>query len=350
MNYNQVTLTTSEKIGLIGNISTMLAAGISIMEVVNSLLEDTKGNQRKVLEALKSDLQQGKRLHASFSQFPRVFDKVTINLLKAAEEAGTLEITLKDLKAHIQKQLEFTDKVKFAMIYPVLILFLFLGVLLVMLLFVIPKISTVFSRLKVSLPLPTRILIFVSDLLIKHTLYFAGGLILFVLIIVFIYRTNRQRFLEFMYRLPLISSLVKQIDLTSFTRSMYLLLSSGLPIVTALELSEAVVLRQHMSRIIEVCRQMVTSGRRLTDGLRLGKGYVPSLVVKLIEAGEKSGTLDKSMQEVSEYLDYEVTNTLKTITAVMEPVLLVIVGVSVGAMMLAIITPIYGLIGQVGNR
>ena len=131
---------------------------------------------------------------------------------------------------------------------------------------------------------------------------------------------------------------------------MFLLLSSGLPIVTALELSQEVVLRATTAKIITLSKNMISSGKKLSEGLRTGKGYIPSLMIKLIESGEKSGSLDKSMGEIANYLDYQVSNSLKTITAVMEPVLLVVVGISVGAMMISIISPIYGLIGQVGNR
>lgn len=347
---SRITLSTSEKISLLSNLSTMLGAGIPLLEAINSSLEDTKGPTKKVLETLKADLMQGKSLYDSFGQFPHVFDKVTLSLIKAAEEAGTLETTLRDLREHIQKEMEFIDKIKFAMIYPTLILCLFAGVLLVILVVVIPKIATVFSRLKVTLPLPTKILIFLSDLLLKQTWYFLGGAFVAVAILFIFFKTNRRLVLETLYRLPLISHLIKQVDLTRFSRNMFLLLSSGLPIVTALELSQEVVLRATTAKIITLSKNMISSGKKLSEGLRTGKGYIPSLMIKLIESGEKSGSLDKSMGEIANYLDYQVTNSLKTITAVLEPVLLVIVGVSVGAMMLSIIAPIYGLIGQVGNR
>ncbi|TSC88137.1 MAG: Uncharacterized protein G01um101416_160 [Microgenomates group bacterium Gr01-1014_16] len=347
---SRVSLSASEKIGLLSNLSTMLSAGIPLLEAINSSLEDTKGPTKKVLETLKADLMQGKSLYDSFGQFPRVFDKVTLNLIKAAEEAGTLETTLRDLREHIQKETEFIDKIKFAMIYPMLILCLFAGVLLVILVVVIPKISTVFSRLKVTLPLPTRILIFASDILLKQTWYFLGGAFAVMVILFIFFKTNRRLVLEVLYRLPLISHLIKQIDLTRFSRNMFLLLSSGLPIVTALELSQEVVLRAKTAKIITLSKNMISSGKKLSEGLRTGKGYIPSLMIKLIESGEKSGSLDKSMGEIANYLDYQVSNSLKTITAVMEPVLLVVVGISVGAMMISIISPIYGLIGQVGNR
>ena len=350
MKTDHVTLRDAEKIGLLGNLCTMLTAGIPIMDAVDSILEDTKGQQKLVLETIKKDLQQGKRLSTSFAVFPRVFDKVTVNLIKAAEEAGNLEVTLKDLRDHIQKEVEFSDRVKFAMIYPTLIFIVFILVLLSILLFVIPKISTVFSRLRVDLPLPTKILVWVSNQLITQTVYIVGGLVVIVIFSVIIYKKYREYILNFIFSWPLISRLVRDIDLTRFSRSMFLLLTSGVPITTALDLCRDVVIRKQSSQIIAKSREMVASGKRLSEGFRASKGLFPSILIKLIEAGEKSGSLDKSMSDISNYMDYQVNNTLKTLTAVMEPIMLVVIGISVGGMMMAIIAPIYGLIGKVGGR
>jgi type II secretory pathway component PulF len=347
---DRITLSTNEKIALISNLSTMLSAGITIIEAVDSILSDAKGNQKRVLEVLREDLMQGKQVHASFATFPRVFDKVTISLIKAAEQAGTLETTLKDLKENILKEVEFMDRVKFAMIYPVLVLLVFAAVLLMILIVVIPKIAAVFKRLRVTLPLPTKILITISDVMLKHTWELVGVMLIFAAVVFYLYRAKREKFVEFLASLPGVSGLVKEIDLTRFSRSMYLLLSSGLPITQAMELAQDVVIKRQMVKLIYAAREMIGSGKRLSEGFKNTKGYIPGIMVKLMEVGEKSGSLDKSMQEIGQFLDYKVSNTLKTLTAVLEPILLVLVGVSVGGMMLAIIAPIYGLIGQIGAR
>jgi type II secretory pathway component PulF len=348
--YRSVTLSNNEKIGLISNMSTMLAAGIPILESVNSLLEDAKGNPKKVLEVLRDDLTQGEKLHVTFSKFPRAFDSVTVNLIKASEEAGTLSTILRDLKDNIRKEMEFSDKIKSAMTYPVLIMMVFVGVLLMMLIVVIPKISSVFLRLNVELPLPTKALIFLSQLLLHNTVPFIGSIVFVVVGIFMVYRYNPKIILNPLFSLPLISTLILEIDLTRFSHNMFLLLNSGLPLVNALELSEAVVMRQDLKKMIQMAKEMVVSGKRLSDGFKDKKKKIPTIMVKLLEVGDKTGTLDKSLQDISEYLDYEVSATLKAITVLLEPIMLVMVGVLVGGMMLAIIAPIYGLIGQVGGR
>lgn len=350
MKLEKLSLSQTEKLTLISNFATLLSAGISILEAVDSLLEGTKGNQRKVLETLREDLVQGKHVYQSFSKFPLIFNKVTVNIIKASEEAGRLDETLKDLRQSIKKDGEFMDKVKSALTYPLVIFAVFLGVLLVILIVVMPKISLVFSRLRVTLPLPTKIMIFLSDLILKYTAPTIIGIGIFFLAFIIIYKTNRKFVLNLFFSLPLISGLVKQIDLTRFTRSLYYLLSSGIPIVSALELTQEVVLRRDISRIIIQSKEMVVSGKKLSEGLKFSKGKIPSIMIKIIEAGEKSGSLDKSLLDISEYLDYQVSNTLRTLTALLEPIMLVAVGIIIGGMMIAIIGPIYSMIGQVGQR
>lgn len=348
-NLKKITLSTNEKVGFISNLSTMLAAGISIIEIIDSLMEDSKGNTRILLQSVKDDINQGNRIYAAFEKFPLVFDKVTVNIIKASEEAGTLDKTLIDLKDTIKKEQEFLDKVRSAFIYPSLILVMFMGVLILVLTFVIPRIAVVFSRLKSELPLPTKILIFFSDLLLKQTVPLLIGLVVVVGGFILLFRANRKGFLNVVFSLPLVSNLMRYIDLTRFTRSLHLLLSAGIPIVTALDLTKDIVNKKSVRTMIEKCGEMVLAGKPFSEGLRTQKRVVPRIMLKIVEAGEKSGGLDKALLDISQHLDYEVTTTLATITTLLEPLLLMVVGVMVGGMMLSIIAPIYGLIGSVGG-
>lgn len=345
-----ISLSNSEKISFLSNLSTMLAAGISILEAIDALLEDSKGKNKKFLEVIREDIVQGNHLYFSFTKFPHIFDDITVNLVKAAEEAGTLEITLKDLRISIQKEMEFADRVKQAMIYPVLIGIVFLGVLLLILIVVIPKISAVFLRLNIELPLPTKILIYSSNFLLKNTLSVILIIVTSLAGITIIFKRNKSAIITPFYSLPFISTLIKEIDLTRFTRSMALLLHAGVPILSCLELTKNVVINHEMAKIISKSREMVSTGKKLSESFKQSKGTIPSIMVKLMEVGEKSGALEKAMQDISEYLEYQVSNSLRTLTALLEPVMLLIVGIMVGGMMLAIIAPIYGLIGQVGTR
>lgn len=345
-----ITLSDAEKISIIGNLNTMLSSGIPLFEAVESLIADAKGNSKKFLEVLRADLVQGNHIYTTLGKFPKVFDNVTVSVIKASEEAGTLETALADLSENIQKEMEFNGKIKGAMVYPMVIGVIFFGVLVLMLVVVIPKIGTVFKNLNVALPLPTKILIFMSDELIKNTIPVIIGVVGSITAVVVLYKKNKYLILPLFYHMPLISKLVREIDLTKFSRNLYLLLTAGLPITTALQLSEDVVIMKDTQKLIERSRQMMLSGKKLSEGLSGSKKIIPTMMLKLIEVGEKSGSLPKAMSQISEFLDYRVSETLKTLTVLLEPIMLVVVGLMVGAMMLAIIAPIYGLIGQVGGR
>lgn len=350
MKTEYIRLSNNDILTLIGTFSTMINAGIPILETVDSLLEDAKGNTKKILMYMEEDLIQGKPLHVCFSRFPLVFDKVSVNIIKASEEAGTLNVVLKDLKDQIQKDMEFTDGVKSALMYPFIVLIVFFVVLLIMLVVVIPKISMVFLQLHADLPLPTRVLIFASDTVLHNSIPL---LIIFLGIgfgIYFLFRFQRKFVLHLMYALPLISTIIKGVDLTRFFRSMYLLLSSGVIITSALELAKEVVVRQDIANSIKHAQENVLTGRRLSEGLKERKDIFSGTMIKIIEAGEKTGTLDKSMGDISDYMDYQVSKMLKTSTTLLEPIMLIFMSVLVGGMMISIIAPIYGLISNIGGK
>lgn len=350
MNSLGVRLSTDEKINFFGNLSTMLSSSISLLDSVNTLLEESKGNLKFFLTTLRDDIVAGKRINTTFAKFPKSYNKVIVNLVRAAEEGGTLETTLMDIKNNIQKESEFTDKVRSALMYPVIISTILVGVLLMILIVVIPKIAVVFTRLRVELPMATKVLIAVSSFLLTKYVYVIFGLVVILVIGVFLYKEKRQFFVNVLVSLPLINTISKKIDLTNFARSLYLLLSSGLPISSALELSNEVVNSKQIREIIDKSRKMLVSGKQLSGGLKqYKKKVIPVIMVRLIEVGEKSGTLDKSMRDISSYLDYEVSKDLKTMTALIEPIMLIFVSVAVGVMMISIIGPIYGMISQVGG-
>lgn len=350
MDYKKITISGSDKLNLLSNIATMMSAGIPILETVDSLLDESKGNIRKILQQLNDDLIQGKHISTSLAMFPKAFDKVTINIIRASEEAGTLDATLIDLREQIKKDMEFRDRMRGALTYPVFILFVFIAIMLMILLVVVPKITTVFVHLNVVLPLPTKILMFVSNLLLTYPLIAILTTIAVLGISGYLFHLYKHWILEKIFLLPVVKILIKQIDLARFSRSMYLLLSSGITITTALELAQEVVQKKEIAEAIAFAKEMVLGGKNLSEGFKQKKNVFSTIMIKIIEAGEKTGTLDKSMQDISEHLDYEVSNTLKTLTILIEPVMLIFVGLMVGGMMLAIIAPIYQLIGQVGGR
>lgn len=344
-----ISLSDNEKLSIIGNLNTMLKAGISILEAVKSLIEDAKGNEKRFLDVMYDDLIQGNHIHTTLARFPRSFNKVSVSVIKASEQAGTLETALADLAKNIKKEMEFNGRIKSAMVYPALVGIVFMGVLLLILVVVMPKIKTVFTNLKMDLPLPTRVLIFMSDNILQNTIPLVICAVVIITVVVILFKRYRTLVGQVFYRFPLISRLIKEIDLTNFSRNLYLLLNAGVPITTALDLAKDVVIGRNTAMLIERSRMMVLSGKKLSDGLTGQKKFLPAIMVKLIEVGEKTGSLPGAMQDISEYLDAKVSDTLKTVTVLLEPLMLIVVGILVGSMMLAIIAPIYGLISQVGG-
>lgn len=345
-----VRLSGGEKIEFFSNLHTLLKAGIPLLNGVESLIEDSKGNLKKVYSSLREDLLAGKRMYVTLSKFPDSFDRVVVNLIKAAEEAGTLETTLNDIKKTTQADIEFSDKVKSALTYPLFVLVVFLGVMMVMLFVVMPKISDVFGRLKVQIPLPTKILIMLSNFITKNTFYVGLGFFIFSVFIFYLFRIKKRLIINFLSTLPVLSGLYKKIDIVRFSRSMGLLLSSGIPIVNALELSTDVVNKKELKNLLQKSKSMVYAGKQFSQGLEGQKKIIPPIVVKLIQIGEISGSLDKAMYDVTEYMDYEVSKSLKTLTTLLEPLMLVFVGILVGTIMISIISPMYNMISQVSNR
>ena len=346
---SSITLTNQDRLNFVSSLSTLIASGIPIMEAVDSQIEESNGNLLKILKKLKEDLSQGKTISDSLSNSPKAFDPITVNLIAAAEESGNLDVTLKNLAQNIRADMEFLSHVKGALAYPVLIVIVLSAVIILNLFFVIPRVATVFTRLNVAIPLPTKVLFALSIFVTANKIEVVVGLFILVLLTMIIYKTQKQILINVLFSLPGISKLVIEIDLTRLTRSLSLLLKSSIPITDALALCKNIVIKKAIRDTVENSTKLVESGKKLSDGFSRTKA-IPTFVVQIIQAGEKSGTLDSSMAELSEQFDSRVTARLKNLTTLIEPVLLLFVGLMVGALMLAIIAPIYKLIGNINPR
>jgi type IV pilus assembly protein PilC len=349
INIENLTLSGTEKLNLISNLSTMINAGIPILSAIHSLAEESRGNTQKILQQVQIDITHGKQLNESLAKFPRVFNQMTIKIIRASEQAGKLDIILADLKEEIKKDIALNRKLKSAMTYPIIVFFVFIAVLTMILVVVMPKIATVFSQLKVTMPLPTKILIGSSYILLHYTWYVLGGLAALTTLLVMLYKKQKHRLLPLLYNLPVVSQLIRDIDLLRFTKNLHLMLVSGITITNALELSKDIVIKKDIAKAIETAKENVLRGKDLSYTFKQERKIFPGTMIELTQAGEKTGTLDVSLKSISEYLEYKVSDSLALLTALMEPILLVFVAVVVGAMMVAIIGPIYSIIGQIGQ-
>lgn len=347
MKASNIQLRGKDKLALFTDMSTMLTAGIPIMEIIESLSHDTKGDMRVILGTLHRSLVNGEPLSQGMAAFPRTFDPVTLNTMRAAETGGTLEETLQDIVRTLKKELEFSGTIHTAMIYPAFIGVLFLGIILLMLTFVIPRISEVFTSLHVAMPPATRLMIAMSSFFVVNWITVtAAALVAFASISLFI-KSNSRAIVRALLNMPGLRRLGINIDLARMTRSFALLIRAGIPLDEALVLSKRVVRKPQILRAIEHMQHNIDAGRSLGSNLREMQHVIPPIMARSIETAESSGTLEQTMQNLAEYFDEQVNASLKAATALMEPVIIVVIGMMVGALMITIIAPIYNMISQI---
>lgn len=345
-----VRLKGKERLSLFTDLSTMLTAGIPILEAIEGLESDSKGNLKRVLGVLHEALNNGEPLSRALERLPQAFDPISVNLIRAAEAGGTLEETLHDIVTTTKKELAFSDQLRTTMIYPAFVMVVFLGIVVLMLTFVIPRVAKVFITMHVHMPLITRVMINSSAYFMQHWILVSLAFIALLVIAVFIVKANKRAIVRSILSLPVLKVLGTNIDFTRFTRSFGLLMHAGVPVMDALELSERVVQKKEIIAVVQHMKSNVESGKPLSDDLRNSKGVVPPIMVRSIETAETSGTLEQTMQNLTEYFDEQVSNSLKIISSLVEPVLLVLVGAMVGTLMITIIAPIYNLISQINPK
>ncbi|MCB9827039.1 type II secretion system F family protein [Candidatus Nomurabacteria bacterium] len=198
-----INLRTKEKIEMLDNLRTLLVAGIPIITALDELIEESKGPVHKVLLSVRHDVSEGKSLFSSLDALENTMDKVTLNLIKSAEQSGSLEETLKDIIIFLKRSEEFSSKIKAALLYPTMVVALFLGILLIILYYVIPRISSVFYKLKVDIPITTRVLIIVSNFFVENTVAILSGLLFISVMVSVLYHFKKRSLQTLTFSLPL---------------------------------------------------------------------------------------------------------------------------------------------------
>lgn len=339
-------ISETQKIFLVDNLRVMLKAGISIVEAFRILSLQTPNRRlKKMVEEIGQEIEKGKTLAETLAKFPKLLPGIYVKMIAAGETSGKLDESLTEIVNQMKKNREMNSKVRGAMIYPAIILLAVLGVGIEMTVFVLPKLLTLFEELNAQLPLATRLLIWLSKFLISYGLWLL--LFLVFLIILFFYLKKkpavRSRLDSLILKLPIFGKISRRLNLARFTLTLSSLLKSAIPIIEAFEITAEVLSNVHYKTAVLETAKKIKIGRPMAESLEVYPHLFPPLTTQMIMVGEKTGTTDNLLHELSLYYTEEADQTLKNISTIIEPILIIFLGLAVGGLAIAVIMPMYSL-------
>lgn len=324
-------------------LATILAAGMPLDEALATVADQQSGGELgSVLTRIRDDVLQGSSLHAALKVHDRIFPNMYTNMVQVGEASGTLDKVLLQLAEYMDGQARFTAQMKAALTYPILMFLVGSGVLVFLMSFVVPKVTRMLEDLDQALPLPTRLLMGCSGLLSRYWWL----LLLVALLLVWIFRRltttakGRYWFDQKKYRLPVLGSLALHNATARFSRTMATLLSSGVPLLTALEIVQGLLGNNYLQRALETVRERVTEGAGLSEPL-YDVAVFPAMLAQMAAVGEKSGELEGMLFKVAEIYEHQVQTRLNSLMALIEPLMILIMGTAVGFIVLAVLLPIF---------
>ncbi len=331
------------------HLSVMLKSGLPITESLSIAAESAQGKLKKVLEGVFTSVESGNSLSSSFARYPKVFSELFVSATEAGELSGTLEENLEGLAQQLQKEKELSEKIKGAMLYPIVVLSAAFLLGLAMAFFILPKITPLFEGLKMDLPFTTRALIAGSNFIQNHGTIFLISLFAFI---AFMSWLLKQKFMhpithKLFLKLPILRNLTKNTNIARFCRSLGTLLKSGLTIDEALDISKHTLGNHYYRNALEKVSTHVGTGTKLSVNLSGFDKLFPVMVTRMVRVGEESGKLEDTLLYLADFYEVEVETDTKSLSTVIEPILLIIIGLVVGFLALSIITPIYNITGGV---
>ncbi len=330
-------------------LATLINAGVSILDAIEDISEMVSTQKFKVLlKTVATDVRQGDTLSGALRKHVKVFGKIFIALVAAGEKSGQLGKVLKDLSAYMENSVKLSGKVKSAMAYPTFVAVFFVVALLGMIFFMVPRFKSLFAQFGAELPLPTKITVAISDTLI-HNAPFAflivGAIVAFFL---YVNKTPKGKlfFDNSKLKIPIFGPMLIKIVMARFFQTLATLIKSGNDIVSSLDISAKTTDNMFMEKIVDQIKTRVVEGSTLSE--ELGKHPIfPAMVVRMAAVGEKSGQLDELFYRVSEYYNDEVDAIVASMSAVIEPVLIVVMGGLVGTFIITMYLPIFKIAGAV---
>lgn len=333
------------------NLAVMLKSGLTITESLEISIEQTSGKLKRILKKVLLHISEGNTLAESLSNYPRHFSNFYVNVVQLGETGGSLEENLNHLSLQIEKQISLRNKIKTASIYPIFILLstFILGVVLAT--FVIPRLSKLFSSLSMGLPWPTRVILSIANFFQHYSIWALVGIVAFI---IFFYWLKSLRFIKpawhyLLLSIPLVGNIMKIYNLAQITRNLSVLLKSGMPINDSLSAIVKSLQNETYKRALKNLVTQIESGDSLASVLKDHKNIFPTMVIKMVNVGEKSGQLEDILMYLANFYEEEVDNATKNLSSVIEPLLLIAIGLIVGFVGLSIIMPIYQITGSVSS-
>src|SRR3989338_7621774 len=326
--------------------STMVDAGLPIAQCLTILSEQSDSKTlRDVTGRIARDVEGGATLAESFRKYPKVFDDLFTNMLQVGESGGVLDVVLQRLSGYIEKAAKLKAKVKGAMVYPLTIMGVAALVIIFMMIFVIPTFAKMFEGLGADLPLPTKIVMIISEFTQRYVILMVVGIAAIIYALKRYYNTDAgSKVIDaFLLKVPVIGMLIRKVAVARFTRTLSTLISSGVPILEGLLITPRSAGNRVVEREVMQARNAVTAGRTLSEPLR-GSTVFPPMVVHMINVGENTGALDQMLSKIADFYDGEVDTAGGALTSLLEPIMIVFLGVVVGGLVVAMYLPIFKLV------
>ena len=341
-------ITSSDIANFTRQLSTMISAGLPITESLNILRNQSKGSMQKVVATIMADVEGGESLSTAISKHSKIFPPSYIALIKSGELGGVMDNVLARLADNMEKQQEFKGKVKGALIYPIIIVVGMFVVGLVMMIFVMPKLTTLYQEFNAELPLPTRILIGFSNFLTKFWPITISAVVGSFYGFSIYKKTpqGRRKIDELIFKIPIFGELQRQIILTELTRTLSMMVGAGVSILEALNITAEVISNVVISDALKDASKQVEKGFPIAFSFARHPEAFPYILSQMIAVGEETGKIEEVLGKISHVFEIESDEKVKGLTSAIEPLIMIILGLGVGFLVIAIILPIYNLTSQ----
>ncbi|MBL8950796.1 MAG: type II secretion system F family protein [Myxococcaceae bacterium] len=329
--------------------ATMIDAGLPLVQCLDILGSQTENpTMKKTIFAVKGKVEAGSTFSDALKDHPKIFDELYVQLCAAGEVGGILDTILNRLAAYKEKAEKLKRKVKGAMTYPIIVILVALGVTALLLLKVTPVFKKMFSDFGSALPGPTQVIVDFSDWMVANFLYLIIGIAVAVGLFIAFYRnkTGRELFDKAILKAPLFGDLVRKVAVARFTRTLGTMVSSGVPILDALDVTAKTAGNRTIEAAIYYTRQKISEGKNIAGPLAETKVF-PSMVVQMIGVGEATGAMDQMLNKIADFYDDEADAAVSALTAMIEPLLMVFLGGVVGGFLIAMYLPIFSIAGAI---